>query len=161
MEVKKQSEVSYRSSDLKQEVIKGLVKLTTFAKENNYRLTTDGMITDEKEVKIDAFDLVTKFSKNLEAAFDKSSKSTKKEVYKRLRGINRVITLKKVNTFLSFLRTKVLKEDNLTPTRFVLSEREQRICATRTNWIVMRDAAEVALRVYKETKGDFYKVEKV
>ncbi len=158
MEVMEQERVavSYKSADIKQAIMKGIIALTTYTKKNKYRLIV-GVLT---EVELDPFDLTTKFTVNIEAALDKSSKKTKKGIYNRLRGINGKITLKKVNTFLHFINTKVLKDANLPKHRFVVTDREERIQISRENWVEARNAADTALKLYKETKADFYKVQK-
>lgn len=148
----KQIAVSYKSEDLKQAVIKGLIVATTTMKEKDYRFTVNGTPSV-----LDSFSIITNLTKDLEEAFSKCSKSTKKETYNRIRGLKRNTTIKKVNTFMSFLKSKVLKTQGENVYKFHLSERETNIQTARANWLVLRGKAEEALKVYKETKGDFYK----
>lgn len=151
----KRTVVSYKAADIKQDVMKGLIAITTFTKENKYRLTVG-----EKEVALDPFDLVTKFTIDIEGAIVLASKSTKKRILNHISSLKRGITLKKINRFLNFLNTKVLKDAEMPKYHFIISEKETQIQEARAIWVTLRDSAEAALKEYKETKGDFYKAKK-
>lgn len=152
MEQVNRKQVSYKAEDIKQATMKSIIKITTFAKENHYRFLING-----EEASLDPFDLVTKLTRNLESAIILSSKSTKKGILNRIHGLERKITMKRANTLIHFLLTKVLKENDLPKYKFIISTQEESIQTARKNWITLRDEAEKALTLYKEIKGDFYK----
>lgn len=147
--------VSYKAEDIKQATMKSIIKITTFAKDNNYRLTVNG-----EETVLDPFDLVTKLTKDLENALVLSSKSTKKGLLNRLRGLEKKITIKRANNLIRFITTKLLNQNGLSfdsKYKLITSSKEETIQNARKSWITLRDEAEKALQLYKEAKGNFYK----
>lgn len=149
----KQVAVSYKAADLKQVAIKSLIVVTTKIKEKNYLLLVDGT-----ETALDAFNLITLHTKDLEGAIMLASKKIKKSLLNRSRGLEKGVTLKKANTLIHFIRTKLLKDiQPVASYKFSISKKEEEIQASRKVWLGLRDETEKTLILYKETKGNFYK----
>lgn len=84
-----------------------------------------------------------------------SSKSQKKTLRHLMTKLNKKITLRQANWFLGLLYEVIYKFEKAP--YIEISEKEKSIQAAKTEWKNARDKAELALKKYKETKGDFYK----
>jgi hypothetical protein len=155
MEPKTHTAVSYKAEDIKQKTIKGALRVAGYAMSNGYLLKVDGTTTE-----IDLAAIAHFFGKTIESDIVLTSKKTKKKLLNKLNSLDKGITLKKANTLLHFLNTKVSTVEVKPSYKFTVSEREAKIKDARAIWVTLRDSAEAALKEYKETKGDFYKAKK-
>lgn len=83
------------------------------------------------------------------------SLSQKKKLRNNLISANHKMTLRTINRFLHFLYKAVLKTDKRI--RIKPSVKDEEIQMKRKEWVESRNKAQVALFLYKKTKGDFYK----
>ncbi len=83
-----------------------------------------------------------------------SSKSEMKDLRIRLKGIEKKISRKRINTLFAFLYKKNLIDNKC----FLdLTEKEKKIQELRKNWKEAFKKSEELRLIYKEEKGDFYK----
>lgn len=109
-----------------------LDKVATYANEKNFTVKGDLKITGELTF---------------------PSQSQEKVLRNYLTRLNLKVTRSQANRFLHALK-------RYTPdfsARVELSEKEVAIQKARKEWKVARDNAEQLLKLYKDTKGDFYK----
>jgi len=93
--------------------------------------------------------------KDLKGAIGNLSLSQKKKLRNNLISADHKMTLRTINRFLHFLYKAVLKSD--VRVRVKPSVQDEEIQMKRKEWVTARDKAQVALFLYKKTKGDFYK----
>ena len=93
--------------------------------------------------------------KDLKSGIGNLSLSQKKKLRNNLVSANYKMTLRTINRFLHFLYKAVLKTDKRV--RIKPSVKDEEIQMKRKEWVEARDKAQVALFLYKKTKGDFYK----
>jgi len=83
-----------------------------------------------------------------------SSKSEMKDLRIRLKGIEKKISRKRINTLFAFLYKKNLIDNKC----FLdLTEKEKKIQELRKNWKEAFKKSEELRLIYKEEKGNFYK----
>jgi len=92
---------------------------------------------------------------NLKYHLSDLSLNQRKKLRNLLLKANYSMSLRSINRFLHFLYKNILHSDKRV--RIKVSEKEEEIQKLRKEWIENRDKTKVALFLYKETKGDFYK----
>jgi hypothetical protein len=143
---------SYKASDLKQMTIKTIVSAVTEAKKLNHRCTVHDVISD----RVDPFELVTMYTSNLESTLEKTSKARKKKLVNKAKALDYKYSHDKLNSFLHFLKTKVLEDQTLPTYKFMLSGKETKIVEARVKYRKLQAECEAARLVYANEKGDFY-----
>lgn len=143
--------VSYNAAELTQKTRKGLIPALQIATESKNRLLVDG-----KELAIDPFDILAKHTSQLENALMKCSKKSKKKLLNRLRGLEYGFSLKKINIFLHFLKTKVLLDQTIPTFKFLISSQEQEIVDVRVKYKASKAETEKLRQEYKTKKRVFY-----
>ncbi len=83
------------------------------------------------------------------------SKGQEKQLRHYLTRLNKKITLRQVNMFLTFLYKGVYELDKAPNVDY--SEKELKIKASKKLWRETQLKANELLKLYKEEKGDFYK----
>jgi len=99
-------------------------------------------------------DINFKELENLKNSLIQLSLSQKKKLRNLLiKAIHRM-SLRSINQFLHFLYKAVLKTDKRV--RIKPSVTDEEIQIKRKEWVIARNKSELALFLYKKTKGDFY-----
>lgn len=144
--------VSLKASDLAQEIKSTISKMNSFIKDNNLVVVQK---ESGNESKNGLNDLLTDLYVSYENQISKMTKSAKKKLVKKLRHVNYRMTLRSMNTFLTYIHNKVL--DNATsPKLGVLpSAAEQKIMATRKKYLELRAETEKVRVEYRTLKKDF------
>ena len=127
----------YKEKELKEKINKILDKIEIWVKMMDYRIVGD--INNYEKMKIS--------TKNL-------SKTQLKKINKYLIGLNKKMTMRKVNSFLH------LFYETFEPVKKVQikkSKKEEEIQRKRKEWLKLRNEAEKSLLEYKNKKGDYYK----
>ncbi len=86
--------------------------------------------------------------------FYKISKTKLKKINKYIIGLEKHMTMRKINSFFHLL-TKIGSSN---PVRIQYSEREMKIQETRKQMLKAKDIYESLLKNYKEEKGNYYKI---
>ncbi len=135
----------YEAKGLEKEVQKTIEKIQDYVKDNDYQVEGDISSLIKKGL----------FSSKLRIAIGNASKSKKKKLNKRIRKVNKRMTLRGVNLFFNFVLKKILESKE--KIKVLLSIKEITIQDKRKKWKEARDISEKLLSEYKEEKGDFYK----
>lgn len=140
--------VSYRASDVYAQFVETTENVFNKARKLGYGVNYQDKFTAE--------DFLERLDeKAFSKEFQQFSKSRKKKVLKAISRADYAQTISGFNRFLRF----IYKSWN-TPTTeqqfFTVGAAEQRMIDSRKKWVEARDAAQVALTAYKETKAAYW-----
>jgi hypothetical protein len=111
-------------------------KINIFVKDKNYRYLLEG-----KEMNnIQMTDVIIKEVEN-------ESRTYRKKVLNRIIRLDKKMSLRLINLLLHTLDLGKIK----------VSEKEEQIRNARKEWLKLRKETEIALKKYKDEKGDFFK----
>lgn len=132
--VKSGIEYTYNKNEVISIINKTIDKIKSIIKENDYQVT--GNIDQYYNLKWKDF-----------------SKNQMKNIQKYCNWTSKKSSLRKINSLLHLLS----KYFEIEKVRVKVSLREEQIQKARKEWLKARDESERLLKIYKTTKGDFYK----
>lgn len=135
----------YDAKGLANKTIETIKKIEKYIKENDYQLKGD-------------FSLITKnnlLSFPLKKAIDSTSKRRKKKLNQYILGLEKRMSLRYINSSLTFIMRDLLKLDDRI--KVTVSEKESKIQDARKKWKEARILSDKLLAEYKLEKGNFYK----
>jgi hypothetical protein len=145
--VKSGIEYTYNKSEIDKKICSTIDKIKKVIKDNDYQVTSN--------IKID-FTKVKDYSPIDEyycLEWRDFSKNQMKNIQKYCNWTSKKPSLRKINSLLHLLS----KYFEIEKVRVKVSLREEQIQKARKEWLKARDESERLLKIYKTTKGDFYK----
>ncbi len=141
--------VSLSAVDLSSSISQTISKIYEILKLNN--LT----VKNEKEEFVDADSIRAIYNIRMMNAITKMTKSAKKKLAKRIRNVNYKMSIRSMNTFFSFIRNKVMREEVTGKILILPSLDEQNIAANREKYKKLRAEMQVARQEYKSGKNNY------
>jgi hypothetical protein len=144
--VKSGIEYTYNKSEIDNKICNTIDKIKKVIKNNDYQVIG-------KEIDFSKPKGYSQLDEYYCLEWKDFSKNQMKKIQKYCYWVEKNPSLRKINTFLNLLS----KYFEIEKVRVKVSKKEEQIQKARKEWLKARDESERLLKIYKTTKGDFYK----
>ena len=164
--IKKEIEYKYQTDDLIVMVVEFLHDVNNEIKEKQYTLSDESKQSLKLMMKIKS---ILNKGVDWKKYMNRLSKNGRKKINKHIRNYEHKKSLRSMNKVFNYLYSRVLSDRNdygytsfispdwISKVRINPSQKHLDNQKKRKEWLKLRHEAEIALKAYKDEKGDFYK----